>query len=210
MKYREEMFSIRRIPCYRWYWDNELNEMEKIVWDITQLDKTILDFGSGDNRLKEKYLNEGFNGQYKTYDLSQENIHDFLSVEEIKGEFDSIFLFEVIEHMDLDSFFLTIEKLEKKLTLRGKFFISTPNPACVYSMWARDMTHIQQYPQHDLWAFFRARGFTCQVFRIVFLPKKLKIIEGIRFFIKRVICYFLSIDYADGTLIIAERNKYEK
>jgi len=205
MKFREEFHLISKIPCYRWYWDDEFNEVEKIVWETTKSDQSILDFGSGDNRLRNKFLGQSFSGEYKTFDLSQEYPHDFATIEEISGQFDSIFLFEVIEHMDLDTFSSTIAGLERCLKPRGKFIISTPNPACIYPMWARDMTHIQQYPQQDLWTYFRALGYSCQIFRVVFLPKKQKILDNLRFLMKRAICYVLGVDYADGSLLVAKK-----
>ena len=42
---------------------------------------------------------------YKSMDIDRENFHDFYSLNEIQESFDVIFLFEVIEHLDLEGAF---------------------------------------------------------------------------------------------------------
>jgi len=48
----------------------------------------------------------------------------------------------------------------------GKLLLTTPNPHCVVSWQAWDMTHVQHYPYHDLHALLRLAGFQSHVIRL--------------------------------------------
>lgn len=198
-----------RKPVLRW-WDStgsdRMNDVERMFLTKFGSCRRILDFGAGDNRIKTKFLQQGYRGEFRTFDVSLEFPHDYRSVEEIGGRFDCIFLLEVIEHLPLPAFYETIDLLVPLLAAEGTLVVSTPNPACIYPMWAGDMTHIQQYPLSDLLAIFMRRGFACESYRVVMTKERVPLTGRFRLFLKKVVTTrILGVDYAEGIIVIARR-----
>jgi len=93
----------------------QIHKMYRDIWDMKILRKRfplmvrmigdgekILDIGAS-NRNLEKRLKRHFpNLIYKSMDIDREQVHDFYSMEEIRETFDVVFLFEVIEHLELE------------------------------------------------------------------------------------------------------------
>src|ERR1051325_9683190 len=193
-------------PVLRSFETDGLDETEELFWRTCELSGSILDIGAGDNRVKRKFLERGYSGSYLTYDLSREFDHDFYALRDINGSFDAILLLEVIEHMTLEEFYALMERLDGLLAKRGIFIVSTPNPACISSMWAGDMTHVQQYPLNDLLAFFMVRGFSCEAYRVLYSRKRVTLADQFRQFLRKVlVTQVLGADYADGIIVIARR-----
>lgn len=198
-----------RKPVLRW-WDStlpgSLNDVDRLFLGKFRSCRRILDFGSGDNRLKAKFLEHSYSGEFRTFDLSREFAHDYHSLDEITGPFDCIFVLEVIEHMELADFYETLEVVTKLLAPDGTLVISTPNPACIYPMWAGDMTHVQQYPLSDLLAVFMRRGFDVEGHRVVMTQERLSPISRLRLLLKKAVTTrILGVDYAEGIIVIARR-----
>jgi SAM-dependent methyltransferase len=178
--------------------------MEQAIYGQTKQANRLLDYGAGDKRLKGKFLAAGFKGRYETLDLSAEDKHEYSSISEIKGKFDAILCLEVIEHMSLNDYVDLMDEFGKLLEPGGSLVIGTPNPLCVVPMWAGDPGHVQQYPIADLAADFVVRGYEVKAFRVRYgaWPKGL---PALRFFVMRVLCYFLSVDYAHGIVVIGKK-----
>lgn len=204
---RKSTASIRR-SVLKWYPTVGLNEVEQIIFNKFKECPKILDIGAGDNSLKKKFIKHGYKGVYETFDISREFEHNYYNLDEITGNYDGIIMLEVIEHMELLSFLNILDnKIEKILNPCGVLAVSTPNPASINSMWASDLTHIQQYPLQDLLAILFARGYECEAFRVLLLTREnISIIEKARLFLKKVITSkILEVDYAQGLLIIARK-----
>src|SRR3970040_3132468 len=128
-------------PVLRWFPSEafKFNEVESTLFQRFKECKHILDIGAGDNTLKKKFIKYGFQGKYETFDVSREFEHDYYVLKDIKERYDGIIVLEVIEHLDLEEFFNLLEKIDNIILPSGIFAISTPNPACISSMWARDL-----------------------------------------------------------------------
>ena len=205
MKFRAEFNAIRRIPKKKWYWSNELNEIEKIYFRELAATASILDIGSGSNALKDKFLRAGYRGIYHTLDLSREFQHEYYRLEDVQDRYNGIVLLEVIEHLALNEFWKLLEFVETHLTSPGKVVLSTPHARSIVPVGSWDMTHVQQYPLHDLYTLFRSRGFTVRCYRILCQDRNLGLLKRIRTLVKRVLCFFLGVDYVDGVALIITR-----
>lgn len=193
-------------PVLRWYPTDGCNEVDRLYIERLGRCRRILDIGAGDLRIKAKFVTQGYRGEYKTLDLSRERAHDFYAIEEVTGQYDGIMLLDVIEHLELEAFYRLLDRIEALLEPGGTIVISTPNPACISPMWAGDMTHIQQYPLHDLVALFRARGYVCEAFRVILTAhERFSLRDRFRLLIKKVLTHYLGVDYADNILVIATK-----
>jgi hypothetical protein len=203
-KARDEVSRSLRAPCVSCEDCPELNEMERAIFNRAQHAARLLDYGAGDKRLKRKFLSAGFTGRYETLDLSAEDTHEYSSISQVKGQFDAILCLEVIEHMSLNDYVDLMDEFAKLLGQGGTLIIGTPNPLCVVPMWAGDPGHVQQYPLADLAADLIVRGYAVEAFRVRYggWPKGL---SRLRFLAMRVLCYLLSVDYAQGLVVVGTK-----
>ena len=201
---RDVMYQTLRAPCLSCENCAELNEMERAIFDHTKNATRLLDYGAGDKRLKDKFLSAGFKGRYETLDISTEDKHEYSSIADVPGKFDAVLCLEVIEHMSLNDYVDLMDEFDKRIEPGGTLIIGTPNPLCVVPMWAGDPGHVQQYPIADLAADFVVRGYSVQAFRVRYgaWPKGL---SWLRFLVMRILCYFLSVDYAHGIVVIGKK-----
>jgi len=88
----------------------------------------ILDIGANRRSLKE-FLEQQMESPvaYKSMDIDRSYEHDFYSLEEIKGQFDAIACFEVIEHLTPGRALDMFRKAHQLLSSGGRVFVSTPN-----------------------------------------------------------------------------------
>ncbi len=194
-----------RAPCLHWYHSEALNPTERVVFDRVRAAGRLLDFGAGDLRVKRKFGAAGFAGRHETLDVSEEFPHDYADLGQVSGRFGAVLCLEVLEHLPLTAFDPVVGRLCELLEPGGVLVISTPNPLCVVSMWARDAGHIQQYPLHDLIAALLARGLAVEPFRVRFVPARPSVSQRLRLLSQRGLCYLLGVDYADGLLVIGTR-----
>jgi SAM-dependent methyltransferase len=204
LQFREQAQG-RRAPCLHWYHSAGLNPAERLIFDRVRHARRLLDFGAGDLRFKRKVLDAGFAGRYETLDLSEEFPHEYTDLAQVQGRFDAVLCLEVIEHLPLSAFEAVVGRLCDLLEPGGIFVLSTPNPLCIVPMWARDSGHIQQYPLHDLLAYFLSRDFAVDPFRVRLVPARPSLVQRVRFVTQRVLCNLLAVDYADGLLVVGNK-----
>lgn len=206
LKQRDAALPWQR-PVLRWYWSKGLNDVERLLWHRFHRARRILDYGAGDLRLKQKFLAQGFDGAYETFDLSAESAHTYRDAAAIAGPYDAVFLLEVIEHMPLEAFLELLDQVTGWLAPGAALVIETSNPLCIVPMWSRDVTHIQQYPAADLCAILALRGFAIDaVHRLMVTPERVGPLRSLRFACKKFLTFLLDVDYADSVLVIAARS----
>jgi len=162
---------------------------------------SILDFGAGDLSHKKFILQHGYNGTYKTLDISSGFTYDYKDISEVKEAFDLVFCLEVIEHLSLDTFLNLLKAFKKILNKNGKIIIATPNAYHVNFFWAADITHIRPYPCHDLCNLLDIHGYKNIIFHKVTRRTPL-----MKLFIKKILTHFLEVDYATNICVIAENS----
>jgi len=201
---REKAYDVPA-PCISWRRVPGLNEVEALVWATVRGASTLLDYGSGDQSLRRKLLEAGYQGRYETFDLSDEFPTTHRQAEDIRGPFDAVLCLEVIEHLPLEAGMALRDRLVDLLAPGGVLVLSTPNPACVVSPFASDETHLHLYPLRDLVAWARGRGLAVEARRVQVLPPRVSVGLRMRLLARRVLCAILGADRADGLLLICRR-----
>jgi SAM-dependent methyltransferase len=188
----------------------------KILLDEIGYEASVLDIGAGNRYLEKVLASFGFRGTYKSMDIDERYKHDFHSIDEITDKYDCVTMFELIEHLNIETGLAYIEKAKDLLNENGILALSTPNINHINQLWKGDLTHIQQWPPPDLYAILRLMDFrNIKIYRIYIKPNKHpNIIKNI---LKRVIfpplnkivTILAGADYAHGIYIIARRTGEE-
>jgi len=139
-------------------------------------------------------------------DIDKKYSHDYKDIDEVQGKFDAIFLMEFLEHIHLEDGLRILGKAYSLLKIGGYIFISTPNIDHANQLWRGDITHIQQWPRRDLYAIIRLIGFRkIEGYRIFLAPTKINLKKAYKFFLKKILCRILDIDYAHGIFFIGQK-----
>ena len=93
-------------------------------------------------------------------DIDREQFHDYYNLEEIQESFDVVFLFEVIEHLNLEECGQLIKRGSTTYFMKaGRKILTTPNIFNPSRFW-RDVTHQGALSCYDeLGGFLLAQGF---------------------------------------------------
>jgi predicted SAM-dependent methyltransferase len=135
-------------------------------------------------------------------DVDQEQPHDFYSMEDIRETFDAVFLFEVIEHLELEEGVQLLKRSYDLLNEGGRLILTTPNVFNPSRFW-RDATHRVAYCYDELGGLLLAQGFSItalyrtynDVFHRYFF----------RVYVMAPVHRYLGIDFAKSILIVAEK-----
>ena len=121
--------------------------------------KRVLEIGAGDrgfSNLIEDHI------KYLSFDIDKNTKQDFYNIEEIKGKYDVVVMFAVIEHLSLKTFIKYLEKIKEVLKSGGYLIISTNN--IFHNIGIRaDLTHLQAYSPRDLNSLLMLSGFNSGV-----------------------------------------------
>jgi hypothetical protein len=205
IKLREQAMAIPA-PCITWRRMESFNQVEQLIWERVRDAPRILDFGSGDQALKRKFITASYKGSYETFDVSPEFPTTWREIATIEGLFDAVICLEVIEHMPLLEGLALREQLLSWVAPGGWLILSTPNPACVLSPYSLDETHVHLYPLHDLLTWVMSAGLTVEARRVKLLPDRVTLVTRARLLAQRVLCYFIGVDRAEGIVILARRS----
>ena len=192
-------------PCLYWRRSESLNQVERFIWQRVKDVDRILDYGAGDQALRQKFLAAGYRGSYETFDVSPEFETTWRDPEAIRGPFGAVLCLEVIEHMSLSEGLALRDRLLSFVQPGGWLVLSTPNPACIISPFSRDETHLQLYPLHDLITWALAAGLDVEARRVKLLPDRVTLKTRVQMAAQRVICYLTGADRADGLIVISSR-----
>ncbi len=130
-------------------------------------DARVLDIGANDRGMANELRARGHSGTYASMDVSAGTEHDYRDLADAPdASFDVVTMKEVAEHLPIPTFRAYAAHAHRVLVPGGRFVLTTPNPHCVVSWQAWDMTHVQHYPYQDLHGLLRLAGFEAQVSRI--------------------------------------------
>ena len=192
-------------PCIYWQRSESLNEVERLTWQRVKDVDRILDYGAGDQALRQKFLAAGYRGSYETFDVSPEFETTWSDPEAIRGPFGAVLCLEVIEHMRLPEGLALRDRLLSLVKPGGWFVLSTPNPACILSPFSGDETHLHLYPLHDLITWALAAGLDVEARRVKMLPDRVTLKTHVQIAAQRIICYLAGADRADGLILFGQR-----
>nr|MBA4404742.1 hypothetical protein [Nanoarchaeum sp.] len=175
---------------------------------ISKINKNdiVLDYGSGDQKLKDFIKNK--NADYFSLDTDSSVNSDFKTLEEIPKSllFDKIIFCEVIEHINYNEFINILEKLKKHMNKGTELLITTPN---IYYLKIFEITHLQFYKPKNIKMLLDNLGFETKIYRL-WIKSKNPLVELIRI-IRFPFTYFFEIDFnCQKFLIYAKRRDETK
>jgi SAM-dependent methyltransferase len=194
---------------------DKIHERYPDIWDLKILRKRlplmvntirdgekILDIGAS-NRNLEGRLKKHYPGLiYKSMDVDREQIHDFYSLDEIQESFDIVFLFEVIEHLDLGEGVQLLKRVYDFLNEGGRLILTTPNVFNPSRFW-RDATHKVAYCYDELGGLLLAQGFQIKAMYRTYSDAFHRYF--FRLYVMAPLHRYLGVDFAKSILVIAEK-----
>ena len=162
----------------------------------------ILDVGASNRNLEGRLKKRYPNLIYKSMDVDREQFHDFYSLEEIRETFDVVFLFEVIEHLELEEGLNVIEKVYGLLNGGGRLILTTPNVFNPSRFW-RDATHKVAYCYDELGGLLLAQGFQVKGMYRTYSDAFHRYL--FRLYVMAPLHRYLGIDFAKSILVVAEK-----
>ena len=169
-----------------------------ILTNIRDGDK-LLDIGASHRQLEPRIKAHYPGVIYKSLDVDRNQAHDFYSLDEVDETFDVVFLFEVIEHLELEEGMEMLGKIYALLREGGKLILTTPNVFNPSRFW-RDATHKVAYCYDELGGILLGIGF-----RIISMYRTYN--DAVHRFFFRVhimapLHRYLGIDFAKSILIV--------
>jgi SAM-dependent methyltransferase len=185
------------------------------IWDLKILRKRfplmvktirdgekVLDIGASNRNLQSRLKRHFPLLIYKSMDIDRDQFHDFYSLEEIQESFDVVFLFEVIEHLDLEEGVRFLKRIYDFLNEGGRLILTTPNVFNPSRFW-RDATHKVAYCYDELGGLLLAQGF--QVMGMYRTYSDAFHRYFFRLYVMAPLHRYLGIDFAKSILVIAEK-----
>lgn len=161
----------------------------------------VLDVGAGPGRTRERVLARFPDTLYRTVDVDPEVQADHRSLDEVRGRFDRVLAFELVEHLAPEEADTLVERARALLVPGGKLIASTPN---VFhpSAWFRDRTHRTPLAYDELGAMLLAHGLrVVELWRIHNAPWLAKLARRT---LGEPLHRFLGLDYARSIVAVAQ------
>jgi len=188
-------------------WDLKiLRKRFPLILEILQDGEKVLDIGASNRNLQERFQRHYPNLIYKSMDVDQEQFHDFYSLEEIRETFDIVFMFEVIEHLELEEGMRVLKRIYELLRDGGRLIMTTPNIFNPNRFW-RDATHKVAYCYDELGGILLAQGFHIKVMYRTYSDAFHRYL--FRVYVMAPLHRYLGIDFAKSILVVAEKKVNE-
>jgi SAM-dependent methyltransferase len=194
---------------------DQIHEHYPEIWDLKILRKRfplmvkmiqdgekVLDIGASHRNLQERLKRHFPKVNYKSMDIDREQFHDFYSLEEIQESFDVIFLFEVIEHLNLAEGVQLLKRTYDLLDPGGRLILTTPNVFNPSRFW-RDATHQVAYCYDELGGLLLAQGFQIKAMYRTYSDAYHRYL--FRLYVMAPLHRYLGIDFAKSILVVAEK-----
>lgn len=195
-QYRDEIHRH-----YPEVWDLKiLRKRFPLILKTIQDGERVLDIGSSNRSLEGRLKKHYPNLIYKSMDIDPEQFHDYYNLEGIEEKFDVIFLFEVIEHLELEEGMKMLNKIYELLDKGGRLILTTPNIFNPGRFW-RDATHRVAYCYDELGGFLLAHGFQIKSIYRTYSDALHRYL--FRVYVMASLHRYLGIDFAKSILIVA-------
>lgn len=162
----------------------------------------VLEVGAGNRNMQSRILGRCPNATYESMDIDPEGDHDYQSLGAIDCKFDTVFAFEVVEHIDMQTLPGWLDELARVTRFGGRLLLSTPN---IYypPAYLRDITHRTPLCFDELGGLLRSHGFEVEaVYRCHNLA-------GLKVFVRRYLFGWMfrlmRIDFAPQIVIVGRR-----
>jgi 2-polyprenyl-3-methyl-5-hydroxy-6-metoxy-1,4-benzoquinol methylase len=192
----KEFPDFWKVKIKKKHWD----VIEKVLWNGCR----VLDVGSSDRRMEAQLKEKGYPDiYYRSMDIDREHFHDYYSLEGIEEQFDVIFLFEVIEHLEFEDGMMLLNAIHDLLSDEGFLILTTPNVFHPNRYW--EYSHKVSYRYDELGGILLALGFHVrQVYRIYNDPFLKRFF---RVHVAAPLHAYLSVDFAKSILVVAQKAK---
>lgn len=183
-------------------WDVPIvkKRMDRLVANIGP-DTHVLEVGAGDRNYERELQKRVPGFYYKSLDIDRNTKQDYYSLSEVDERFDIVFMFEVIEHMELTEALKFLQELRNKIRSGGKILLSTPNLYHPHQYFG-DSTHVTFFTFQDLGGLMMTAGFkNIRAFRIyndAFLRRVFRMHIGV------YIHKYFDLDFARAILVEGE------
>ena len=164
----------------------------------------ILDIGASSRDLEMRIKKHCPQIVYKSIDVDREGVHDYYSLDEVEEIFDVAFLFEVIEHLDLEEGVNMFKKIHSILKEGGHLILSTPNTFNPGRFW-RDATHRVAYCYDELGGLLLSQSFKIDGMYRTYNDAFHRYL--LRVYVMSWLHRYLGIDFAKSILIVAEKKR---
>lgn len=161
----------------------------------------VLDVGGG-NRLLQRIANIP-DSSYEVIDNDKAIKPTHLTWKTVRGEYDYIVMFAVIEHIPLNLFRNWLAEARKHLKKEGTLIITTPN---VHNLYVFDHDHIIFYKPTKLAGIVHLAGFEPEIYRCYNVVKN-PLVRLVQMFVRTPFSYLLEIDFNCPNVMIIARLK---
>lgn len=202
-------------------WSEQLRLREKVhqqypeIWDLKIVKKRlpiilrylkdgekVLEIGASDRGLEVRVKKYYPHAIYKSMDIDPSYPHDYSSFEDIRDTFDMVFLFEVIEHLDLNEGREMVRNIYQVLNSGGRVIMTTPNIYTPGRYW-KDVTHRTAYHYEELGGLVLWQHF--ELVEICRLFNESTINFLMRTYLLSPLFRFLGIDFTKSILLVARK-----
>lgn len=172
----------------------EMDRLQAIVADGTR----VLDVGAGDRRFGSKLQAVRSSLEYRSYDIDRGTEQDYYRLDDVDGQFDCIYAFELIEHLSADEGLLLLQRLRGLLRDNGTLLLGTPNLYHPHRYWG-DITHKTPYKYEELGGLMMMAGFALPTIHRIYNDAWLR--RWFRLNVGVLLHRYLDIDFA-GTILV--------
>lgn len=196
--YRHRQMVKRRYPTI-WSVPVVKKETDRLFAIITD-GMRVLEVGAGDRRFGKRLEAVQRDIEYRSFDIDRSTHQDYYCIDDIEGQFDCIFAFELIEHLTPQEGLQLLRKLHGLLRPPGRLLLGTPNLYHPHRYWG-DITHKTPYKYEELGGLMMLAGFGLpDIFRIyndAWLRRWFRLHFGV------ALHRYLDIDFANTVLLEA-------
>ncbi|HEY9903026.1 MAG TPA: methyltransferase domain-containing protein [Candidatus Sericytochromatia bacterium] len=210
---RKELVNSKtpKFTQLKWWNTKSICELDNKVLSEIKDKSAVLDVGAGNLRLMHKFQQAGYLGEYHTQDVGEEFTYTYETLQEINRKYPAILCFDVIEHLQLSDGLELIHNLVDLLEPNGVMIIHTPNARSIRDILYWDMTHLHAYNIIDLWAYLTCLDLQVDGYRVIFTSEHRNWMQSISTLASQYITSrILGVDFADGILLIAKKQKFDK
>lgn len=177
---------------------------------LTELDFTeplmILDYGAYDRALGKSLERIERPCVYHSLDVDRSIEHDFYDIDDVDTQYHVISMFELIEHIPFGDMDSILHKVYRLLLPGGLLFLSTPNPSHP-TRYFTDISHIQHWPSHDLYAQLRHLGFSAggiKLYGVIY--NEPGFMSSIKSAVRNQIWRIIGLERRSGIFAVAMKN----
>ncbi len=194
--YRHRQQVKQRYPTI-WSVPLVKKEMDRLL-AIVRDGARVLEVGAGDRRFGRKLqaLRPGI--EYRSFDIDPETEQDYHRLDDVDGQFDCIYAFELIEHLTADEGLALLTTLRGRLRDNGTLLLGTPNLYHPHRYWG-DITHRTPYKYEELGGLMMMAGFASPSVHRIYNDAWLR--RWFRLHVGAIAHRYLDIDFA-GTILI--------